>query len=231
MKKVAIFVEGQTEKIFVTELLRHLYGYENVDVVDAQSRGKKRFVQLKAPKPHYSYYFLIVDAGAGNKVTSDVLENCSNMRKNGYAKVLGLRDLFPNKHGDKGKVLHAIEASIAQRNIPSEFCKIILAIMETEAWFLADHHLFGKIDGSLTPDRIHRELQYDLQRDDPEIAYEHPAKVIEKIYGLAGKTYGKHEKDAYQLANAMDYKRLRLEAREGRKIASFFLFLDELQSL
>ena len=231
MKKVAIFVEGQTERIFVTELLYQVYGYDKVEVIREKSRGKKRFVQLKAPKPFFDYYFLIVDVGEDSKVTSDMLENYDNMKKNDYSKILGLRDLYPQKREDKPKVLAAIQKIINQNNLSPQLCKVILAIMEVEAWFLADPDLFTQIDHRLTSQYILEKLQYDLRHDDPEIRYEHPAAAVGKIYELVGKQYRKRESDAYNIAKSINYNYLFLDVREQNKIASFFLFLSELETL
>jgi hypothetical protein len=103
--------------------------------------------------------------------------------------------------------------------------------MEIEAWFLADHNLFGHIDNSLTPQYIWEQLKYDLLQDDPETAYDHPAKIIEKIYDLVNKQYKKREKEAYKIAESLNYEYLCLDLREKKKIASFFLFLRELETL
>jgi hypothetical protein len=237
MKKIAIFVEGQTEQIFATRLLYQFYGYGNVEIVGTKSRGKKHFVQLKAPKPHYTYYFLIVDIGgepddfAKSTVLSDMLENYKNMKDKGYVKLMGLKDLYPQKREDKKKIVEAMQKEIIKQNISPETCKVMLAIMEIEAWFMADPNLFSHIDKSLTPEHIREELKYDLLQDDPELVYNHPAGVIEKIYELAGKHYKKREKDAYKIVESLNYEHLCLDVREQNKITSFFLFLAELENL
>ena len=56
--------------------------------------------------------------------------------------------------------------------------------MEIEAWFLADHSLFSKIDESLTPEYIKTKLGLDLINDDPEKECRHPAKDIDNILCL-----------------------------------------------
>lgn len=61
MRKVAIFIEGQTEQIFVTKLLYEIYGYDKIEILSEKIRITKCFVQLKAKKTDLTYYFLIVD--------------------------------------------------------------------------------------------------------------------------------------------------------------------------
>ncbi|MDR0730719.1 MAG: hypothetical protein LBF63_03555 [Treponema sp.] len=41
MKKVAIFVEGQTEQIFADELVRHIFGHAKVDIEKLQFSGRE----------------------------------------------------------------------------------------------------------------------------------------------------------------------------------------------
>lgn len=41
MKKVAVFVEGQTEQVFAAELVRHIFGHAKVDVATLQFSGKE----------------------------------------------------------------------------------------------------------------------------------------------------------------------------------------------
>ena len=39
MKKIAVFVEGQTEQIFTDELARHIFGHARVEVEELQFSG------------------------------------------------------------------------------------------------------------------------------------------------------------------------------------------------
>ena len=230
MKKVAIFVEGQTEQIFVKQLIHQWYGYQNIQVAEEKIRGKSLFLRLREIDSSYEYYFQIIDVGSDESVTSAIRDNAKDMLATGYAKIIGLRDLYPTPRTKKNKVLEYAQKILSEFNCPTKL-KVLLAIMEIEAWFLGDPGLFQKIDKRLTPEHIKQELEYDLEHADSEIAYDHPAKVIEKIYELAGKKYGKHESDAYQIAHRLDYDYLCLEAKERQKIPSFSLFLSEITEL
>lgn len=232
MKKIAIFVEGQTEQIFVKQLIHQWYGYQNIQVVEEKIRGPQLFIRLKGVTAAFTfeYYFLIIDVGCDEKVASAVRDNAKHMLEVGYDKIIGLRDLYRNKRAEKDKVLQSIQKILSEFGCPSKL-KILLAIMEIEAWFLGDPGLFQKIDALLTPEYIEQQLGYDLSTADPEIAYDHPAEVIERIYKLVGKKYGKHEKDAYQIAHHINYAYLCLDVKEQKKIPCFFLFLSEIAEL
>ena len=63
--------------------------------------------------------------------------------------------------------------------------------MEVEAWILGMYQFLQQIDSSLPPQFIMSRLQIDITAD-PEISFYHPAKVLDEIYRLAGRQYGKH---------------------------------------
>jgi uncharacterized pyridoxamine 5'-phosphate oxidase family protein len=87
MKKVAVFVEGQTEQIFVLKLLSQLFTVEKY-YTDIQSlAGKTGFRRIQAVKNNevnlvsenkeWDYYFRVIDCHGGNEesiVKSDILE-------------------------------------------------------------------------------------------------------------------------------------------------------------
>ena len=233
MFKVAIFVEGQTEQIFIKELLYQIFGYQSLKVSNVRKRGKNIFLTLEREEDsteHHDYEFLLVDVGNDEKVTSAVLENVANMSREGFQKVLGLRDLYPNNRDQEAEIRRSIDR-IVNRSSQSKRMKIFLAIMETEAWFLADPNLFQKINHKLTKEYILSELEYDLENIDPQIYFNHPAKIINDIYQLADLKYQKRKGDCYKIAKNLDYNYLYLDARETNKISSFFQFADELTSL
>ena len=105
---------------------------------------------------------------------------------------------------------------------------VILAVMETEAWFLADYNLFSKINPLLTSKYIKQELGKDLIKDDPEEDYDKPTKLIKDIYNLVGKKYKKHEDDSYEITHRINYDYLCLDTK-GKKVRAFHLLLDKIE--
>ena len=67
--------------------------------------------------------------------------------------------------------------------------------METEAWFLALHHVFEKIHPALTIEFIKEKLQIDLEKVNPETEFFHPCEKLQNIYALQNIPYDKHKKD------------------------------------
>ena len=229
MHKLAIFVEGQTEQIFIKQLLYQIFGYQSIRVADEKVIGRNIFIQLQddAQEDHLKYLFLLVNVGNDEKVASAMLENASNMVSKGFKKILGLRDLYPHRREQETSIRNAIN-KVIQKSPESEKLKIFLAIMETEAWFLADTNLFEKIDKRLTQEYIREQLRYDLEQEDPESTLNHPAKIINDIYSLVDLSYKKRQGDCYKIAHNIDYDYLYLDVREQNKISSFFQFADEL---
>ena len=232
MKKVAIFVEGQTEQIFVGQLIHQIYGYQGVNLISEKIQGSSLFVKISQGfDPDFiDYLFLIVDVGTDDRVVSAILENAEGLAQKGFCKILGLRDLFPKKRSQKEAMLLAHQKALSSLT-SADTTKVLLAVMEIEAWFLADPTLFSRIDASLTAENIKTALDVDLEKEDPEDAYEHPANIIKDIYQLAGMRYRKRADDIHKIAHNIDYNTLYLDAQEKGHIKSFALFVKELEEL
>lgn len=232
MKKVAIFVEGQTEQIFVGKLIHQIYGYQGIQVISDKIHGKSLFIRLQEdPNADFiDYLFLVVNVDTDERVLSAMIDNAPRMANKGFCKIIGLRDLFPHARVDKTAVINAIQ-NVLRGQDQADLMKLTLAIMEVEAWFLAEPGLFERVDAQLTADHIKAELGVDLEEDDPEVAYNHPAKVIKDIYGLVGQLYRKKAADTYKIVDSIDYDTLYLDAQEKGKIDSFFRFVRELEQL
>lgn len=222
MKKVAVFVEGQTEQIFVERLIHQIYGYQGIRVISNKIYGKSLFIRLQDDLnvDAVEFLFLVVNVDTDERVLSAMLDNAPRMAERGFSKIIGLRDLFPNQRSDKGAVCRVVQNLISKAE-QADMMKLILA----------DPDLFEEIHTSLTSDHIRAELDFDLKENDPEFAYEHPANVIKDIYRLAGLRYRKRAADTHKIANSLNYDTLYLDAREKGHIDSFFRFVRELESL
>ena len=228
MRKIAIFVEGQTERIFVEKFLSVYLGYHKIQVEPWKELGIRGRVCI-APRTnlHADYYFLIYDVGGDAKVNSALKERAETMiGKHGYDYLLGLRDMYDEySREDIPAAIQGFEAVFRQSPFRQKV-RLIFAVMEIEAWFLADYSVFGRIDASLTPEFIKEHLGLDLITDDPQ-EYDHPAAVLNRIYKLIGQSYKKRKKQAYQVAYKLDYDYLVCSEEVLRhKIRSWRYFLD-----
>ena len=78
----------------------------------------------------------------------------------------------------------------------------ILSILEVEAWFLAEHSHFERIDSSITLPAIRYVLRFDPAVDDMQLRLA-PAEDMKTCYGLGGKFYAK--RDAKVTVDELDY--------------------------
>jgi hypothetical protein len=132
------------------------------------------------------YFVLIIDCGGDHQVATRIREEHEALTAKGYEKILGIRDVRPKFTLQEVAALElGLHKYIKTSLIPVEF---FLAVMEVEAWFIAEHHHFGKIDASITVPSIQAILGFNPEIDDITLRAE-PRLDLENIYGLAGKTY------------------------------------------
>lgn len=238
MKKIAVFVEGQAELILVREMLLRMYDYQNVGIncYNLICDNLQYTPHPYGDKTTQNYY-MIVNVGNDNSVLSKIFARVSGLYKKGFTKIIGLRDVYGDvykkyNNGTRNINLELIEKfkNVAQYEIDkkkwTQYIKLHFAIMEVEAWFIG-FNKFEHINATLSNDFIKSKLKYDLENDDPEITYYHPAKVMGDIYGLIGSKYDKHESDVSSLVNCLekeDYKNL----INSFKCSTFTSFVQEL---
>lgn len=225
MKKIAIFVEGQTERIFMVRFLNEYLGEHKIEIRLEKNLGDRGVKYLGMRKnPYAEYYILVYDVGGDGNVVSAVKERSEKMiNQAGYNFILALRDLYPNLREEKKKVIEAFK-KIFKRYSYSSKLKLILAVMEIEAWFLADYNLFERIHPIAVVNIIRERLNIDLIRDDPE-SYNHPTEILKDIFNLFDEKYKKREKQAHKIAANLDYSFLICSDEVLNKISSFHYFV------
>jgi len=102
-----------------------------------------------------------------------------------------------------------------------------LAVMEVEAWFLAEWNYLAKIDNRLTCDFILQKWGLDLRIIDTE-QREHPSQDLDKIYRLVSRNYDKSEKSSQEIINNLDYDFLYLDL--VKSVNQLKRFIDEIDS-
>ena len=204
MKKLAIFVEGKTEQIFVNKLLREIAGTINISI-EIQSQEGRKFVEVIMKDIETSatkFFVLIYNSGSDIRVASDMKKQYKKLTESGYERIIGLRDIYPRSIIQKSKLQSELENVLPKGSIP---INIVIAVMEVEAWFLAEYNHFLKIDPGLTPEQIQAMFGFNPQTDDME-QRPHPADDMKQIYNYVGKGYNKSEKQLNRLASHLDYE-------------------------
>ncbi len=206
MKKIGIFVEGQTERIFVVKFLtEYLGGEHKFSRIEVKLKNKNRTEVLsKRNYPETNYYFLIFDCAGDGNVLPAMYDRAENMIiRNNYNFLIALQDLYNNPRNKKDVVIKNFTNKIENYTYKNKV-KFVLAIMELEAWFLADPNIFSKISCKLTSEYIKNKININLSEINPE-SLPHPAETINKIYNLVGRSYKKTEDQAYEISTRLDF--------------------------
>lgn len=235
MRKVCVFVEGQTEQVFVREFLVKWYEYSGISIECLQIRGNQSMqAEYPVPAPDAEIYYQIVNVGNDNRVLSFLLDRVSGLKAEGFEIVLGLRDMYCATYRNRSKVIDselnnsfiaASKEEIDERlKEDSGLVSFHYAIMEVEAWMLAMYPFLLKKFPSITMDDINN--VFDTSADVETSVY-HPADTLDRIYGLSGNKYDKHKSDANSILSYLekdDFERL----YESGNCASFRKFADAL---
>jgi len=153
MNKLAIFTEGQTERTFAEWLVLSLGGGARVEIrverVHGGRRGDaRRIIEISGTNEvaSHEFFVLIVDCGQDERVKSDILDRHDRLISAGYKHIIGIRGLFPHSRDDVGRIRDGFVFKLPVEPVKPA---LILAIMEAEAWFLAEHSHFPRILTSL----------------------------------------------------------------------------------
>ncbi len=226
MKKLAIFVEGKTEQIFVQKLLREIAGKFkiSIEIQSRQGNNRAKVIMKDAVTSETKFYVLIYNSCNDETVVSDMRELYNSLSIEGYERIIGLRDVYPIPIAEKSKLQRGLNFSLPKGSIP---INIVLAVMEVEAWFLAEYNHFIKIDTSLIPDKIQEIFGFNPKSDNMEQRH-HPADDIKQIYNYVGKGYNKSEKQLNRLASNLDYEFLYIHlANNVPSLGEFIGYIDK----
>jgi hypothetical protein len=231
VKKIAFFVEGLTERLFIEKLLKEFFSLKNIVIDVKQIRGGSShpitITSIVTPSPitTQQIYILIYDCGGDSNVRSYIQEQRESLINSGYLKIIGIRDVYPLTHSEIYKLTYGLNFGLPQKPIPIKF---IIPIMETEAWFLSEHTHFPRINPSLTNTLIKSNLTFDPSNDNLELIY-HPSEELNKCYNLVGESYNKTEASLTRTVNALDYAEVFYECYN--RVPSLKLLTDEIDNI
>ena len=230
-KKIACFVEGQTEQIFVEKLFKEIAGYKKISIETFKfqgGKGNRRTQPLKLSIVKDAPFFvLLYNCDCDSQVLSDIKDQQISLTNSGYEKIIGLRDLYPTPLEKKQEVEKGIRGRLKllqNKGIP---ISMNLAVMEVEAWFLAEWNYLAKIDNRLTCDFILQKCGLDLRIIDTE-QRTHPSQDLDEIYRLVSRNYDKSEKTSQEIINNLDYEFLYLHLVNS--VTQLKRFIDEIDS-
>ncbi|MCW3848651.1 hypothetical protein OF829_15555 [Sphingomonas sp. LB-2] len=224
MRKAAIFVEGQTELIFVRRLIEEMAGAHNV-VFHEEKYHAKTYQTLSAVTPAgEAFFILLVNCCADNAVLSAILDRHPGLSNANYEIIIGLRDLYPLSHADLPVLSQSINSQLPAAGT---IVSVIIAVAEVEAWFVQENLHFPIIDAAITRDSIQTAFNYDIDNDLAE-NLSNPALSLDSFYKIANKRYTKKRARISRTVGALDIDHLYLDRRV--MLPSFDSFALELEN-
>lgn len=243
MKKVAFFVEGETEQEFVEKLLTEIAGQKNISIRSLKFSGggsnSPRITQFidESLSNDAIYEALIYVSSTDNRVNSDIREQQDSLRRRNYSKIIGLRDLRGDQNGrqlthdDLPNIERAAKA--IERFCSPLQAKIIIVVMEIETWFLADIEHYSCIAPNLTRSFIFSNefnIGFNPYQDDLTLRLQ-PAEDLATLYQLAGKTYTKRKRSRQRTVDCLDYANIYLYLPlRIEKLAELIFEIDDFLS-
>ena len=228
MRKVAIFVEGLTEQEFVVELVSAIVGTRGLNVVLGRQWKGKVVLQASVVDPALDFLVLVVDCSNDEQVATQIRDQYSSLVMSGYTAIIGLRDVYPFARTD----IPAIQAGLVL-TLPSGVVvpEMHLAIMEVEAWFLAESTHFLRVHPSLSSAFIVAG-GIDVIGTNGD-AWGHPASVLHAIYKLVGMSYTnpngrKTKRRVQRTLRALSFDELYVTVRGA--IPAFDVFVTSLEA-
>ena len=200
--KIAIFLEGHTELIFVKHLLQHKYEWR-VDIRCTQLIADENLEPIlfdyEVPDP--VHHFQLICVGNDKRILTAILDREDQLNMAGYSAIIGLRDMYSEEYAyelkkvDKDLVstfISQTKQTINQRAKNAGSISFCYAIMEIESWMIG-LNIFNKLGTGFTPAMVQSSLKFDINTDDPEIELFKPSSSLAEIYGQAGLKYDKSQ--------------------------------------
>ena len=220
MKKIAFYVEGQTEQFFINKLLIEIAGQKNIQIELQQFQGLGKPTKSIYPKtvsnPQNPQHFaLIFDCMGDGGVKPRILQDAVSLFNQGYSEVVGLIDLYPRT--DLAKFENELINGTLRNGrritqpLPDD-TSIVIAVREIEDWFLAECNHYTCIDASLVLDTTQiASLGFNPCLDDLTLRNTTAAEDLRNIYQLVGKIYNKTKDKVERTVECLDYVNLYLE--------------------
>jgi hypothetical protein len=203
-------VEGQTEEIFLTNLVtqiapRNEVHIDSVCAFGGGAAGERTFHEVRAtsrPDPRKRFYVIIYNSATDGRVLSDIRDQYDGLCSQNYKMIIGVRDVKPQTHADIPTIRADFDRYVQHRPIHP---LLVLAIKEIEAWFIGETSHFSRIDTRLTPAAVQAQLGYDPETFDIEQRLD-PAGDLRGVYILVGKGYNKSRRHSERTVNVLSYE-------------------------
>lgn len=223
MKKIAFYVEGQTEQFFINSLLIEIAGIKNIQIELQQFQGKGKPTKAVFPKTssqptNPKHTALIFDCMGDEGVKTQILQDAASLFAQGYEEIIGIRDLYPQRHIEK------LENELQNGTIRNgrrityplpENTTIIVAKREVEDWFLAEWNHYTCLNPQLVLDNDQiRDLGFNPRADDLTNRSTSAADDLKTVYQLVGEIYSKKKNRVERTVECLDYANIYLHVKD-----------------
>lgn len=237
--KYAVYVEGQSELLFVADVLQKYSGYDRGHCgflcINLSADDFERMTFPQQGGEDSENYYQIVNVNNDNLVVSKLRKDIPGLINNGYNVLIGLKDVFGEAYEQMMDGEPRVERAMIEEMHKEQFavigapegsdCRLHFAIMEYETWMLALIERYVTSHGKDLA-TVCEQLGIDVAQDFEQTVY-HPYPLVRKIYQACGEDYGKHGRETFSFLSTLtvdDYEGLRHSGR----CASFAKFLDSL---
>lgn len=147
VKKVALYVEGQTEQILIKRLIGLWWNFSGINIENIKiyaSENERSSVLSYCYEQNPDILFLIVDVGGEGSLPSAIANRAKKHHEQGF-KIIALRDLYANdfesypENTDRvSMVMTNFKTALTIKRCHNiEDINLFFAVMEIEAWLLA----------------------------------------------------------------------------------------------
>lgn len=243
--KLAIFVEGQTEALFVQELLSNIVTKSGLTIENYVLEGGSRLsrtdrscslIAVHSSTGVEKFFVRIYNSTNDSKVNVDIKDRYQLLVEDGFSCILGLYDLYGknvegvyNSYEDRSIEISSVNLMIKRSKLSN--VKITVAIMELETWFLCEENHFSTINRNLTDDLM--KSICNVMSDTIEEDIERPTEVLKTIYEAVGYNYSKKRHRVLREVKSLDYENLYFNCRKRSPSLDHFLtgldtFIDSI---
>lgn len=238
MKKIALFVEGETEAYFVQKLIKEIARRDSVSFNTFKGYGGQKVPRVfsslgQSLARNEQYKANIYISSTDNRVNQDIIDQMQTLKASGFNVIVGLRDIRGQKNDGTPITLADLpnlETANARLFASESNVFSLLAVMEIETWFISEVDHFQRISSNLTEILIKANIPLigvDLYNDDLTQINE-PAETLNKIYNLIGESYDKSKVKRERTIDALDMANMYLYSTQ--RLIKFREFVDVLDS-
>lgn len=243
-KKLAIYVEGQSEQILLNHLIKTWWSYSGIKITNIKVLAEKDISSpvpdfIPSPDVEIDIIFLIINVEGAGSLTSVIAGRANKQIEIGY-QIIGLRDLF---YPEDNLLNHTNSEVLLAKKITNEFqkalkiklCKspekiyIYFAVMEIEAWILAFSTAVSKW-ARLTESDVQKIIYSKHQHIE---SIKKPSVILKQI-GESGNRKKSQKAKSFDAITSISHVITKddiFNVLEANKVPSFNKFWNEFLSL